>query len=167
MEKGNYRIKFEVNSKLNELYLDFRGNVLRYHKDLWGSEVPENIIKTLESKVKFFDLNDADLFHEGKEIYYEINFEIDGKDHDFWIDEKSKQVHLSETGMEKAEEILREAGIIAKDDGLYSISKRLNNLLAPPTIMKFISVQNLLSSYSYFLLNLDFPKLMDATNSPS
>ncbi len=39
---------------------------------------------------------------------------------DFWIDEKSKQVHLSEAGMEKAELILREAGIISEDDGLYS-----------------------------------------------
>ena len=39
---------------------------------------------------------------------------------DFWIDEKSKQVHLSEAGMESAELILREAGIISEDDGLYS-----------------------------------------------
>ena len=39
---------------------------------------------------------------------------------DFWIDEKSKQVHLSEAGMESAESILREAGIISEEDGLYS-----------------------------------------------
>jgi preprotein translocase subunit SecA len=39
---------------------------------------------------------------------------------DYWTDEKSKQVHLSEAGMEKAEQILRETGIIAEDDSLYS-----------------------------------------------
>ena len=39
---------------------------------------------------------------------------------DFWIDEKSKQVHLSEAGMESAESVLREAGIISEEDGLYS-----------------------------------------------
>ncbi len=39
---------------------------------------------------------------------------------DYWVDEKSKQVHLSEAGMEKAESLLRDAGIIAEEDGLYS-----------------------------------------------
>ena len=39
---------------------------------------------------------------------------------DYWADEKSKQVHLSEAGMEHAEQLLREAGIIAEDDALYS-----------------------------------------------
>ena len=39
---------------------------------------------------------------------------------DFWVDEKGKQVHLSEAGQEHAEVLLREAGIIAEDDSLYS-----------------------------------------------
>jgi hypothetical protein len=90
LEKGNYRIKFEVNNKDNELYLDDRGNLLKHHQDLYGSEVPESVLKTIKSKVAFFDLNDADRFTEGKEIVYEINFEISGKDHDFWIDEKGR-----------------------------------------------------------------------------
>lgn len=90
LEKGKYHIKFEVNDKFNESYLDYRGNVLKYHQDLWGSEVPESVLKTIKSRVVYFDLNDADLIKEGNEIYYEINFEIDGKDHDFWISEKGK-----------------------------------------------------------------------------
>ena len=90
MEDGNYHIKYKVNGKFNELYLDYRGNFLKYHQDLWGSEVPERVINTIKSRVKFFDLNDADLIKEGNETYYEINFELNGKDHDFWIDEKGK-----------------------------------------------------------------------------
>ncbi len=38
---------------------------------------------------------------------------------DFWVDEKQKQVHLSEEGQEHAERLLREAGILEGDDGLY------------------------------------------------
>ena len=38
---------------------------------------------------------------------------------DFWVDEKGKQVHLSEAGMEHAEELLRRAGILGEDESLY------------------------------------------------
>jgi preprotein translocase subunit SecA len=39
---------------------------------------------------------------------------------DFYVDEKQKQVHLSEAGMEHAEELLRQANILSADDSLYS-----------------------------------------------
>ncbi len=44
---------------------------------------------------------------------------------DYWVDEKGKQVHLSEAGMEHAEELLRQAGIIDADNdgGLDSAQK--------------------------------------------
>jgi preprotein translocase subunit SecA len=38
---------------------------------------------------------------------------------DFWVDEKQKQVHMSEEGMEHAEQLLREAGVIEADSALY------------------------------------------------
>lgn len=39
---------------------------------------------------------------------------------DYWVDEKSKQVHLSESGQEHAETLLRQAGILqGEDDSLY------------------------------------------------
>ena len=43
---------------------------------------------------------------------------------DFWVDEKQKQVHLSEDGMQHADELLREVGVISEDSGLYD-SKNL------------------------------------------
>ena len=43
---------------------------------------------------------------------------------DYWVDEKQKQVHLSEEGMSHAEELLRQAGVIEGDSGLYD-SKNL------------------------------------------
>ena len=39
---------------------------------------------------------------------------------DYWADEKGKQVYLSEAGMEHAEQLLREAGILEAEDGLYA-----------------------------------------------
>jgi len=39
---------------------------------------------------------------------------------DYWVDEKGKQVHLSEAGMEHAEQLLREAGILKGDEDLYA-----------------------------------------------
>jgi preprotein translocase subunit SecA len=38
---------------------------------------------------------------------------------DYYVDEKQKQVHMSEEGMQHAEDLLREAGIIGEDEGLY------------------------------------------------
>ncbi len=51
-----------------------------------------------------------------------IKQETEEGEGDFWVDEKGKQVHLSEAGMEHAEELLREAGILGEDNegGLYA-----------------------------------------------
>ena len=67
---------------------------------------------------------------ESPELYIRVNRIVPGLtrqeteegEGDFWVDEKGKQVHLSEAGMEHAEELLREAGIIADDadGGLYA-----------------------------------------------
>src|SRR5688572_14621123 len=65
---------------------------------------------------------------ESPELYVRVNRivpklvrqEKEDAEGDFYVEEKGKQVHLSEQGMEHAEELLREAGIIAPDDGLYS-----------------------------------------------
>ncbi|KAA2284935.1 preprotein translocase subunit SecA [Arenimonas fontis] len=65
---------------------------------------------------------------ESPELYVKVNRivpklvrqETEDGEGDFWVDEKSKQAHLSEQGMERAEELLKQAGIIAPDDSLYS-----------------------------------------------
>ncbi|UOF93548.1 MAG: preprotein translocase subunit SecA [Bordetella sp.] len=38
---------------------------------------------------------------------------------DFWIDEKNKQIYLSESGYEKAEKILYQTGLLPKGESLY------------------------------------------------
>ncbi len=66
---------------------------------------------------------------ESPDLYLKINSLVpklskqekeDSDDGDYWVDEKQKQVHLSEQGMEHVEQLLRSAGIIADEDTLYS-----------------------------------------------
>ncbi|MCR6686419.1 preprotein translocase subunit SecA [Pseudoxanthomonas sp.] len=64
---------------------------------------------------------------ESPELYIRVNRivpqlkrqEVEDGIGDFWVDEKGKQVHLSEAGMEHAESLLRRAGILAEEDSLY------------------------------------------------
>jgi len=64
---------------------------------------------------------------ESPELYVRVNRivpklvrqEEEEGDGDYWVDEKGKQVHLSEAGMEHAESLLRDAGILAEDESLY------------------------------------------------
>jgi preprotein translocase subunit SecA len=66
---------------------------------------------------------------ESPELYMRVNKLLprlskqekeDSDEGDYWVDEKQKQVHLSEAGMEHAEQLLRDDGIIADGDTLYS-----------------------------------------------
>ena len=88
LEKGNYRVNFEVNGKDHELRLDDRGKIVKHEQDLYVSEIPKVVLETVRGKVPFFDVEDADKITENGQTTFEINFEIDDKDHDFWINEK-------------------------------------------------------------------------------
>ncbi|MDN5924344.1 MAG: preprotein translocase subunit SecA, partial [Xanthomonadales bacterium] len=67
---------------------------------------------------------------DSPELYLKINKivpylkrqESEKSEGDFWADEKQKQVHMSEEGMEHVEELLRKHEIIAQDSGLYDAS---------------------------------------------
>ena len=64
---------------------------------------------------------------ESPQLYVRINKlvprltrqEKDDSEGDYFVDEKQKQVHLSEQGMESIEQLLRDEGIIGADDSLY------------------------------------------------
>lgn len=65
---------------------------------------------------------------ESPELYIKVNRivpslkrqEVEDGVGDFWVDEKGKQVHLSEAGQEHAEELLHKAGILDEGDDLYA-----------------------------------------------
>ena len=66
---------------------------------------------------------------DSPELYIRVNRvvphlvkqEAEDGEGDFWVDEKGKEVHLSEAGMEHAEQLLVEAGILdGETEGLYA-----------------------------------------------
>ena len=65
---------------------------------------------------------------DSQELYVKVNKIVpnlvrqadENAEGDFWVDEKGKQVHLSEGGMEHAETLLRQASIINGEDSLYA-----------------------------------------------
>ncbi|MFT4256993.1 MAG: preprotein translocase subunit SecA [Pseudoxanthomonas sp.] len=66
---------------------------------------------------------------ESPELYHKVNAivpklirqETEEGEGDFWVDEKGKQVHLSEAGQEHAEDLLHRAGILqGGEDNLYA-----------------------------------------------
>ena len=64
---------------------------------------------------------------ESTELYMRINAlvprfarqESEEAEGDYWADEKSRQVHLSEAGFAKAEELMLEAGLLREGESLY------------------------------------------------
>ena len=64
---------------------------------------------------------------ESTELYVKINAlvprfrrqETEEGEGDFYADEKTRQVHLSESGFEKAEELMQEAGLLREGESLY------------------------------------------------
>ena len=64
---------------------------------------------------------------ESPELYIKVNRIVpqlirqatEEAEGDFWVDEKGKQVHMSESGQEHAEALLRAAGILGEDEDLY------------------------------------------------
>ncbi|GMU44533.1 MAG: preprotein translocase subunit SecA [Xanthomonadales bacterium PRO6] len=66
---------------------------------------------------------------ESPELYLKINRvapllkrqKTEEDDGDFWVDEKQKQVHLSEAGMKHVEEILAQHAIIKPEESLYDV----------------------------------------------
>jgi len=65
---------------------------------------------------------------ESPELYLRVNAvvpslqrqETEDGEGDYWVDEKQKQVHMSEAGQEHAEQLLRQAGILDADESLYA-----------------------------------------------
>jgi len=70
------------------MLIDYKGILLKHEQDLYVSEIPKAVLETIKSKVAFYDVNDADRLVEGDKITYHINFDYNGEEFNFWIDEK-------------------------------------------------------------------------------
>ncbi|MBM1105847.1 PepSY-like domain-containing protein [Aurantibacter crassamenti] len=90
MDGGFYKIAYEVNGKSHNLKMDSRGSILEHSQDLYVSEIPKSVLKTIRDRAVYFDVNDADRYERDSRITYEVKFKIDGKYQFFWVNEKGK-----------------------------------------------------------------------------
>ncbi len=68
--------------------------------------------------------SDSDLYSKiDKLVPKLVRQQEDDGDGDFSVDEKSKQVHLTESGHDRAEELLTDAGLLEEGESLYDPSK--------------------------------------------
>jgi len=88
LETGNYHVRFKLNNKANELVINDKGSIIKYQRDLYLSEIPPVILEAIKSKVSLFDVSDADRIEENGKTVFIVSSEINGKDHEFTIDEK-------------------------------------------------------------------------------
>ncbi|MFV0371811.1 MAG: preprotein translocase subunit SecA [Azonexus sp.] len=62
----------------------------------------------------------TDLYVRMKKVVPQLTRAMEEKgEGDYWVDEKGHQVHLSESGYERAEQLLAEAGMLAEGSSLY------------------------------------------------
>lgn len=126
LEKGNFRVKFEVNDKDNELTINDKGVITRHLQDLYVSEIPDVVMGTIKKKLAQFDIGDADLIEEDGRISYILKIEIDDKDHEFRISERgtlmsySKELKIAEIPQPAADLIRNNFGIIDIDNADYN-----------------------------------------------
>ncbi len=129
-EAYNADITYGTNNEFGFDYL--RDNMAlsradRYQRELHYAIVDEvDSILIDEARTPLIISGPAD---DSPELYIRVNRvvpnlikqEAEDGEGDFWVDEKGKQVHLSEAGMEHAERLLVEAGILdAETEGLYA-----------------------------------------------
>ena len=62
----------------------------------------------------------SELYRSINKLIPKLSPELEGQEGDFTVDEKQRQIELTETGHEKIEEMLIAAKLLAEDDSLYA-----------------------------------------------
>ncbi len=126
LEKGNYNVSFETNNKDNDLVMNDKGIFLRQVRDLYASEIPKVVLETINSKIPFFDVRNADRLEEGGKISYRINLEVDDKKTYFVIDDTgklvkyTKELKVSEVPPQIITQIKTKYGLLDMDNAVLT-----------------------------------------------
>lgn len=90
--KAVYYISFEVNNRDCKFWMDERGRLLLYRQELRESDIPASIQASIQSQFASFDFDDGEFSEEAGKVMYNIDGEVNDKDHSFWFDGKGKLV---------------------------------------------------------------------------
>lgn len=93
IKKGSrvlYSINFRLDGKMRFFWIGENGKLIKYRWELKNSEIPLSILNVITNRSGKMDVDYAKYVEEGERIIYIISGEIDGDEHKFTIDNKSK-----------------------------------------------------------------------------
>ncbi len=91
-----YYVDFEVDNKDCHFWIDEKGEILKFKRELKDNQIPASILASIKGQYASFDIDDAELLEEaGKTIYF-LDVEIDDKEHNFWYDGSGKMLKHKE-----------------------------------------------------------------------
>jgi hypothetical protein len=88
-DKITYEIKFKMEGKNHYFWINEKGELLKYRKELKDSEIPLPILSLINNQYGPLDIDESKYVEENGEKIYIIKGEINDSDHAFWIDHKA------------------------------------------------------------------------------
>lgn len=89
--KTKYEINFKIDGKRQYFWIDDKGHLVKYRKELHDNEIPGSIMEFIRLEFGRFDeIDRAKYIEENKNMYYIVAGEIKDSDHVFLFDDKVK-----------------------------------------------------------------------------
>ncbi|MDD3320563.1 MAG: hypothetical protein PHS59_03875 [Paludibacter sp.] len=83
--KITYVIQFKIDRKDYFFWIDEKGKLLKYRRELKESEIPSSMIQFINNKYGTIDYDRAKFIEENGKINYIIRVKINNMDHIFWM----------------------------------------------------------------------------------
>lgn len=80
-----YQIRFKHDGKNHFFWINEKGKLLKYRKELNNSEIPSEILSLIKNKYGKIDIDQAKYVEDNEQIFYVIRGEINDSDHVFTI----------------------------------------------------------------------------------
>ncbi len=75
MERGFFEAEFEIDGKELGIYFDEQGVIVAREEKIPASELPEEVLVTLESEYQDFEIDEVERIRSEEEVLYEIELE--------------------------------------------------------------------------------------------
>lgn len=87
--KTSYEIQFKIDGKNNYFYINEKGELVKYRKELKDTELPLNITKIISDQFGTFELDRSKYVEDNGNTNYIIRGYINSMKHAFWFSDKA------------------------------------------------------------------------------
>lgn len=87
--KTTYITKFKIDGKYYYFWINEKGELLKYRRELKESEIPVSIINNIQNQFGKPDIERAKYVEENRNVNYIIGGKINDEEYVFWFDTKS------------------------------------------------------------------------------